>query len=384
MLNNALQQLCFTGFLLAGLWSALIKRIPDETSFERLRESNYGRRDANSSSLPFFVMTDKSMSSKVSWSRYVDHGPVVLASVHLKSRNPRSASKPAGIDTSRSAKSKSTVTKLYEHRYLGILGFWLPLPYMPRPGNKPGVYAVGACILGHCVCMPKLNQPRSGSKTPPPKAVNKSQECWVIKSTKSASLNVMAIPNIILFLMWQWPSNWASLGQHATLSASNLARGHFWVLLSAPFSHQHWSSIFHTGVLLASTLDTFDRAGVSFVIFLMLYLVGSWAAWLARTVLVRGIWHEDECAYYTQECGAAGGLAAQLMFLARIRPEERFSFSIYMIPTPLVLRAWQSCLAHGVMDIFQQSGRGTLRQVCAHLAAWSIGWLLAGAWQKHE
>jgi len=154
--------------------------------------------------------------------------------------------------------------------------------------------------------------------------------------------------------------------------------------LSAPFSHRHWSSIFHTGILLASTLDSFARAEVSFVVFLLLYLAGSWAAWFARTVLVRGFVQEDSFAYYTQECGASGGLAAQLMFLAKIRPEEMFSFSIYMIPTPLVLRAWQSCLAHGILDIFQSSGRGAVRQFCAHCAAWALGWLLATAWQKHE
>merc|ERR1711879_980603 len=123
-------------------------------------------------------------------------------------------------------------------------------------------------------------------------------------------------------------------------------------------------------MMLTNTLDSFDRAGVSFCAFLFLYLCGSWAAWVARGVLYRRLLMDEPGAYYTQEWGASGGLAAQLLFMAMIRPDERFHFSMYMVPIPVELRAWQSCFAHGMLDVVMNHG-AFLRQMLAHISAWA-------------
>jgi len=312
--------------------------------------------------LQWLVQVDHSFDGRIAWSRYVEHGPVALGVVRL--------TVPTG--------QKKATRKVYEHWYLGWLGRWMPLPYLPRPGQKPGTYGLGACVLARCVCVPNLQLSDKAAAKPGGAA----RGCWRFQGDKSAALNVVAVPNMVLFGLWQWSSNWARLAAHATLSLANLSRGRFWVLLAAPFSHRNWGEIFRSGVLLANAVDSFDRAEVSFAVFLLLYLGGCWAAFVARCVLWRRWLKNDAGAFWAQELGASGGLAAQLLFLARARPEERFQFSMYFIPLPLQLSAWQSLFAHGLLDIFMVRG-GVLPELLAHLAAWAFGWLVYDAWSRH-
>jgi len=104
-----------------------------------------------------------------------------------------------------------------------------------------------------------------------------------------------------------------------------------------------WGEIFTSAVLLANVVDSFDRADASFAIFLMLYLGGCWGAWFARGVLWRRLLKNDSSAFYTQESGAVGGLAALLVFLARARPYEKYQFSLYMLPLPVQLTLGNHC-----------------------------------------
>lgn len=386
------RQLFLAILVLAGVWAAAADRRPTEESFAQLRDTRYGQlrndteersaRQRNFWGVP--VLLDRSLQARVVRSRYVDHGPFALAAVCLK----------AGGAPAATPKAKASPAKLYEHRYLGAFRLWLPLPYLPQPGNKADSYGVGLCVLGHCVCVPAMSSRGEvkGSKAgaqadaqaakpeKPPKAAG--TECWRFQGGKSAALNVMAIPNAALFVLWQFPKYWGPLSSHATLSMANLGRGRLWVLLAAPFSHRSWGEVFHTAVLLTNALDSFDRAEVSFIVFLGLYLGGCWAAWLARGVLWRRVLQNDASAFWVQEWGASGGLAAQLVFLARVRPAERFQFSLYLVPVPVTLSAWQSCFAHGIVDVAMARG-GVQRQLLAHIAAWAVGWVMAGAWQRH-
>merc|ERR1711924_258456 len=173
---------------------------------------------------------------------------------------------------------------------------------------------------------------------------------------KDATLNVMWISNFIFFGLWQFGAYWGRLSQHATLSLANLRRGHIWVLLTAPFSHRDWSQGLRFAFLLASTVDSFDRAGVSFHVFLILYLGGSWAAWLGRTVIWYGIINNDPNANYMQEQGAMGGMAAQMLLVARLCPEETFAFRFAFIPLPIELTAWRTLFAHAFVDVFMSTG----------------------------
>jgi len=86
-------------------------------------------------------------------------------------------------------------------------------------------------------------------------------------------------------------------------------------------------------------------------------------------------------AYWQQDWGASGGLAAQLCFLAKVRPDERFNFSLVFIPIPVNLSAWQSCFAHLVVDVFV--GKAGARNVLGYFCAWAVGWFLADAWMLH-
>mmetsp|Transcript_80345 Transcript_80345/g.260390 ORF Transcript_80345/g.260390 Transcript_80345/m.260390 type:complete len:515 (-) Transcript_80345:211-1755(-) len=391
-LHQRWRQFLLVVFVFAGVWVAARDRRPSEESFRDLRDGRYSDATTNSTRagevsggsdwaarwldyLP--IMRDKSFDGHVAWSRYVDHGPLALGIVCLSVA-------PGNV----SSKAKAPTRKLYEHRYLGVFGAWVPLPYLPQPGSKPGIFGAGVCVLSRCVCVPKLGkkggQAKTGGATTSGRRVAPGSECLRFEGGSSAALNVMAIPNIVLFLLWQFPQNWSKLTRHATLSSTNLSCGRLWVLLLAPFSHKSIGEIFHTGVLLASALGSFDDADVSFPVFLALYLVGCWAAWLAKSVVWGRLLNRDPFGSHKEDWGAAGGLGAQMIFLARVRPEARFQFSLYMIPMPLNLSAWQSCFAHGLLDVFQARGRGGFeRQSMAHLAAWAVGWLLADAWTKH-
>eukprot|EP00747_Dinoflagellata_sp_TGD_P048963 gnl/TRDRNA2_/TRDRNA2_145926_c0_seq1.p2 gnl/TRDRNA2_/TRDRNA2_145926_c0~~gnl/TRDRNA2_/TRDRNA2_145926_c0_seq1.p2 ORF type:complete len:119 (+),score=16.93 gnl/TRDRNA2_/TRDRNA2_145926_c0_seq1:231-587(+) len=117
----------------------------------------------------------------------------------------------------------------------------------------------------------------------------------------------------------------------------------------------------------------------------MLYLGGSWVAWLVRTVLWRSVLQGDQSAFYEQESGASGGLASQMLFLARANPSERFRFSLYFVPVPIELSAWQSLLAHCAMDLFvhPKGANGMVGDMLANLAAWAFGWVVYNEWMRH-
>jgi len=102
-------------------------------------------------------------------------------------------------------------------------------------------------------------------------------------------------------------------------------------------------------------------------------------------VLWRRLVVGDASAYYRQEWGAAGGLAAQLVFLARARPEDRFGFSFYMVPVPVELSAWQSLFAHTLVDLGSGgvAGRDWPGELLGQLASWAAGWLIHDAWALH-
>lgn len=342
---------------------------------------------------PVAILEDRSLRGRVAWVRYVDYGALALATVKLSaaatsssSAHAEKKSAPVPPSSGKAAPVASPPRKVYEHQYLGAFGVWVPLPYLPRPGLKPETAGIGLCLLSRCVCVkrPTSRRQRHAPKT---KVSEKEQptgsRCLTFQSGKSAALNVMVIPNGLLFFLWQWPGFWARLAAHTTFSLANLQRGRLWVLFTAPFSHRGWSEIFRTGVLLTTTLDSFYRGGVCFPVFLSLYLGGSWAAW-ACTSAWRRMMQRDQNAYYAQEMGASGGLAAQLLFLAGARPEDRFQFSFYFIPVPVQLSAWQSLLAHGAVDVLLARGGGKLPAgLCSQLASWVFGWAVYRAWVKY-
>lgn len=308
------------------------------------------------------LASDRSLEGRHAWARYVDHGAFALGTA---------ARSVAGVEHKQ---KKAVPRKVYEHKYLGILGIWVPVPYLPQPGRQPGHYGVGLCVLGKCACVPDF---RRG------KAERMQRSCMRFRGGKSAALNVMAIPNGVLFFLWQWQGYWSRLAAHATLSLANLRRGRIWVLAAAPFSHRSWGDMFTSGVLLANVVDSFDRTDASFAIFMMLYLGGCWSAWFARGVIWRRLMKNDSSAFYSQELGAAGGLAALLVFLARARPDERFQFSLYMVPMPLQLSAWQSLFAHGFLRLAMSKGE-LISELLATSAAWCLGWVMYSAWELHD
>merc|ERR1712113_1023481 len=98
-------------------------------------------------------------------------------------------------------------------------------------GAKQGVFGVGVCIVGRCVCLPQM--PKGKKKESKSEQV-KSGGCMRFEGGSSMALNLFAIPILAIFIMWQFPAYWSTLSPHATLSMANLSRGHFWVLVTAP------------------------------------------------------------------------------------------------------------------------------------------------------
>lgn len=416
--TNMYRQLFLAILVLAGLWAAAKDRRPSKDSFMDMWEEKYGQAQAAEDSpgartlwgMPLPFLRDRSMQANVTRSRYLGHGPIALATVTLKANFPQTE-EPGAKQKKQQKRERAKQQKqqpqykLYEHRYVGFFHRWFPLPYPPM--YKADQYGVGLCVLGRCVCSPKgMLDPLLGARRAAKAASKKKAsgakkasdgnaeeeeqasgspasaiECSRFQGSKSAVLNAMVIPNALLFILWQFPANWGRMSAHATLSMANLGKGRLWTLLAAPFSHRSWGEIFHSGVLLSNAIDSFDRAGISFTIFLLLYLCGSWTAWLARRVVWQRVCKNDSSAYWSQEWGASGGLAAQLLFLAKVRPTERFQFSLYLVPIPVNLSAWQSCFAQLAMDL--AIVRGGWEQLVAYLAAWAFGWVLADAWLLH-
>jgi len=195
-------------------------------------------------------------------------------------------------------------------------------------------------------------------------------------------LNFMAIPNIVIFICWQFQMYWGPLAGHTTMSLANISRGRVWVVLAAPFSHRNFGEAMRSAFLLVNTLDSFDRSGSYWAVYLWLYIGGCFASWVARGIILRYFVIRESGAFYTQEQGASGGFAALLLFLARARPTDRYQFSMYFVPLPLNLRAWHSLLAHGALDVML-SKHGWRSELIAHLAAWTFGWVAYSAWLKH-
>ncbi|CAJ1372685.1 unnamed protein product, partial [Effrenium voratum] len=358
------RDLALVVLVLAGLWAAACDRAPREASLHELVHRRYRNTTLERSGGVFglFGMADSSFNGSVAKVSFVNHSAFAYGSVTLKVTYP----------------DKKSVTKSYEHRYLGLFSTWLPLPYLPQPGRKAGYYGMGACMLGRCLCLPKkpFASLRALLRSDPNGSLK--SECWRFEGGKSAALNAMVLPNAAVFLLWQFPKYWSALSGHSTLSIANLARGRLWVLLAAPLSHRSWGQIFHLGVLLANTVDSFDSAKVSFWTFALLYWGGVWCAFLARA-----LWHwimGDVSAKFLQEAGCSGGLGAQLVFLAQIRPLAKYQFSLYFMPMPIELSAWQSAAANMALDCVAGDLRAKLLR---HGAALGWGLLVAYCYQKH-
>eukprot|EP00927_Polykrikos_kofoidii_P006480 TRINITY_DN12620_c1_g1_i1.p1 TRINITY_DN12620_c1_g1~~TRINITY_DN12620_c1_g1_i1.p1 ORF type:complete len:513 (-),score=76.87 TRINITY_DN12620_c1_g1_i1:60-1598(-) len=371
--------------LTATLLLARLSR-PDKASFTAMKESRYvlspEKRDASVNQShaiwrsPLPLLTDRSFEGHIAWSRFVDHAFFSFATVSTSV-----TASPA------SKKNPTPPKKLYEHKFLGLFGTWIPLLYLPQPGQKQGHFGVGLCVLSRCICVPDLRGRKGKKKNAGESEVGGSSNkhgCWRFEGGKSAALNFIAVPNLVIFFLWQWTAYWGKLSKHAVLSWENLRRGRLWVLLSAPFSHRNWQEALRSAMMLANTIDSFDSLHASFAIFLLLYVGGCWSTWLLRTLVWRGLVCGEPALRYMEEYGAFGGIAAQWIFLARARPEARYRFSFYMIPIPIELSAWRSLFGHVLVDLFgARDSKAVTSLIVAHVASWAFGCMVYEAWSQH-
>jgi hypothetical protein len=318
------------------------------------------------------LVQDRSFDGHVAWSQYIKHGPIALGTVALN------------VSATRSEKRKSDTrlpAKVYWHRYMGVFGRWLPLPYLPQPGQKANSFGIGFCMLSHCACFPDYwSKP---SKTGTKKSKDAGRGCWRFDGGKSAAFKAMLAPMALLFYLWlKNPGLWKLLKLNCTLSMENIRGARFYVVFTAPFSHLAIGEVLTSAIFLASTIDAFDRAGVSLVVFFLLFFGGGFASWLARDMLWHRLLKGNPSAFYMAEYGGASGLAAQLVFMAIAHPEEQFFIFMYFATLPFALKAWMCLLIHAVAAALT-SCVPPMRVVVGLGVAWVYGFFIFDGWKLH-
>lgn len=291
---------------------------------------------------------DRSFQGHIAWSRYVNHGFFAFATVALSVPPTRSDRKKK--DSGESA--ATNVHKLYWHRYFGLFGCWIPVPYLPLPGNKENTYGVGFCVTGHCACCPDYFS----------KAAKTGRSCWKFTGGKTAALKFLLGPMVIIHALIYFKV--VAIGRliwHLFILPHNLRNGRLWVLFFAPFPHvtssaePSHSAVITSLAFLASAIISFSSAieatEISFVVFCILFWGGCWCSSFAKSVLWNRLLRGDRYAYENHpDYGATGGIAAVLTFMIRAYPEEPFEFNLYFFTVPFTLCAWQSLVAHAIIS----------------------------------
>merc|ERR1719217_1066389 len=126
-------------------------------------------------------------------------------------------------------------------------------------------------------------------------------------------------------------------------------------------------------MLLANLLEPCEKHA-SFPIFLIMYIGGSSLHYIAGSLYLQCAgprWLLD----MSEGMGCRGGLVTLLAFLSRLRPQERFRFSFWMIEIPRPLTPVQNIVATAAVDAFfaGRGGRTLLGEFVGHFVAFAVG-----------
>eukprot|EP00746_Dinoflagellata_sp_MGD_P016204 gnl/MRDRNA2_/MRDRNA2_136453_c0_seq1.p1 gnl/MRDRNA2_/MRDRNA2_136453_c0~~gnl/MRDRNA2_/MRDRNA2_136453_c0_seq1.p1 ORF type:complete len:431 (+),score=41.71 gnl/MRDRNA2_/MRDRNA2_136453_c0_seq1:118-1410(+) len=255
--------------------------------------------------------------------------------------------------------------KKYEHYYLGIGSTWFLLPYFPRIHRKGGdeQLGLGLCIRGSCICVPHKKKP-----------------CYAFAWDASAWLNILLVTNAGLFLYGLWVSRDLidhPLNRHCVLRWQGLWAGSLRPVIFSPFFHRDWMELLRNMMVLANLLEAAEKEA-GFLFFLLLLVGGSFLHFVAAC-LYYGVSGSTWLLPYHEGVGCRGGIVSLLALFSRVRPDERFRFSFYMIEFPKPLTPLQNLAATAAVDAFfaGQSGRPLMGEVVGHAVSFVYGRLLA-------
>jgi len=350
----------------------------------RLRNEVFGNVSAEepkrdwSAWLQETTLADGTFNGHVTGHWYVNHGPISLGTVALT----------VGVAAQAEKSEKSTIgrpppsNKVYWHRYLGFLGHWLPLPYLPQPGHEANTFGAGVCLLGHCVCFPDKKSKEESSETGKKKRAKK-RGCLRFTGGFAAPLNLMRTVNIVFVALWRVPQYREKLANHAMISLASVKSCRFWVFLLSPFCQISFVDVMITWFFTANAVEIFERTAVSFYVFFFIYFGGCWLAWFVRIVVYHILLKGDPRSKNHLEWGAAGGLAAQLAFSARAFPEDGPPSDAYVFVLPFQLKALMYLFIHAALVTYTARRPDYKGNGLAVLVSWAFGFLLYNAWKRH-
>mmetsp|Transcript_74452 Transcript_74452/g.131660 ORF Transcript_74452/g.131660 Transcript_74452/m.131660 type:complete len:140 (+) Transcript_74452:600-1019(+) len=128
-------------------------------------------------------------------------------------------------------------------------------------------------------------------------------------------------------------------------------------------------------MLLANMLEAAAKHGS--LLFLSLYIGGSVMHFFGSCLAYRFLGPEWRLEAEALR-GCRGGISSLLALLAKVAPEERYRFSLYMIEVPRPLSPLATLVAHALVDAAFGSANGRLAaEILGHLQAFAFGTALA-------
>lgn len=166
---------------------------------------------------------------------------------------------------------------------------------------------------------------------------------WMTTSSMGAKLTLL---NVLVFVLWQFPSLRPFLLENFTVSWDGLRSGHVWTAISASFSHSDLLHLFFNMLALhivSRDLETI-YGGKNY---LTLYLFGALFTAIGHAGLTLA-WHTP----WTPALGASGAVMALLVVGALFFPQRRISILFLPVSIPL----WVLVCAYVVIDMFGALG----------------------------
>ncbi|CAE8689298.1 unnamed protein product [Polarella glacialis] len=339
--------------LVIGVAAWLQRTVPSEASLEAAISGRYGREPP--AKIGWLLLGDRSFSSQPEATSWTESYVLAVGRVSVRHE---------GL--------------LYEHRYVGLGGRWFAMPYLPRvhlKGKKgPGFrYGLGLCYKARCICIPDKKAPCK-------------QLIWDTNSLLSLVLGL----NISLFFTGLWAQQVAQSHHEArvggwslssclirmsTLSLPGLWDGQWSALFLSAFYHRGFLEFIRNMALLANVLEGAAQYGSW--MFLALYIGGSVAHFVGACAALRVLGPEWLVPLEVSQ-GCRGGLSSILALFSKVKPGERFKFSLYMVEIPTPLPPLAMLAANALLDASLAGGRGRFwAELAGHAAALGFGLALS-------
>eukprot|EP00457_Paulinella_chromatophora_P008577 gb/GEZN01008616.1/.p1 GENE.gb/GEZN01008616.1/~~gb/GEZN01008616.1/.p1 ORF type:complete len:354 (+),score=16.84 gb/GEZN01008616.1/:44-1063(+) len=309
---------------------------PTLTSFKAYCSSHYGQEREVQEPYPF-VVSDRSYDFVAK--KYDYHNYLIFSYARVKQNRTLSSKKQT--------KQKARV---YLHRYVGVAGVWLSLPYFPIARN--GQLGVGICLQGQCLCWPA---PKGG--------------CLPSQWEKGTLVTLIIISNLAGLLVFHLNS-WASfVFKHCHLSLYNLGFGRFSCLFLSTFLNESLFTVLTKCSILLTVTELLEERGDDWLLLLLYFggALGYWVGWLTGHAIFRPL---ETQFVQLRTFGSQGSFSAIFAFLYHVAPAStRISISPFGVGS-IPLRITQCAILHALADACLQYDYCTL---VGHVQAFVIG-----------